>query len=188
MNDEQDATWRHCATTRATIQEALDAGAASGSEADWRPDADMQAHLADCDACWEFLEGQIAVRDGLRSIGMTPFPEDALRSVWAQTVDAPAARRSPTSWRRRSWVWRAAAALALAAGAWMWMNRAPAAAAPGPEVLARAAAETRMVFEITNDAFARVERAAINEALVTRVSGVLLRIPARLHERFPDKL
>ncbi len=182
MSELGDELWRDCAKARALIQEHLDSNPRESS------DVSLPTHLEECDACHEYLEGQLAVRAGLRGLPLIAFPEDAIEEVWSETISAGRFRRGegrPAAGRR----WLAAAAvLAAAMVGWPWFTsdtirhsaeRTEPVQTVDATRLARAATEVRLVVDLTNDALDRVERAAFDEPLMGRLAETLRQL--RVH-------
>ncbi|MCU0224561.1 MAG: zf-HC2 domain-containing protein [Acidobacteria bacterium] len=177
--------------------------------------AALARHLAACASCRaraESLDATIAALRGLPPA--LPFPDDALESVWDRTLRAaPAegatvvrladravdgAARSP---RRATWRLALAAAALLAAVLGPWLafrarDDGRFAGPPGPQPATvaaaltpeerRAAAELRLVLQLTDRALQRSQRAAVDGVLRRGVDPALRRIPL-LREIVPDR-
>lgn len=159
----------------------------------------LERHLASCDACRAYGEGIDGALDALREIPASlPFPDEALEQIWDRTLRAQrsAPRREatprasvPPGRRRRSSAWpiAAAAAVLLAAivGPYLALRGAgstsppPAAAASAslsPEER-RAAADLKLVLQLTDRAVERSRRAAIDGVIRRGVDPALRRVP-----------
>jgi hypothetical protein len=177
--------------------------------------AALARHLAACASCRaraESLDAAIAALRGLPPA--LPFPDDALESVWDRTLRAAPPERAPVvrladraadgaarSPRRATWRLALAAAALLAAvlGPWLAFRArddarfagppgpgpAPVAAALTPEER-RAAAELRLVLQLTDRALQRSQRAAVDGVLRRGVGPALRRVPV-LREIVPDR-
>ncbi len=195
MIETGDQHWHDCPKNRALIQRLFDRDAGGDAGSSMPAEPDVEQHLSACEACREYVEGMVSLREGLRSLPRVPFPDDALETVWSQTVGAGtiarwATRRlpvRPVAPTARWWtVTAAVAALAVAIAGWQWFGTGSGNATNGRVVsvvaasdLSRAAVETRMAFELANDAFVRIERAALTDTRVDRVRTALLRVPMR---------
>ena len=138
----------------------------------------LDDHLAVCETCHGYAEELSSLRSALSSLPEVPFPDDALEAVWYRTVRAEPQRASVI----RRWWWPVAKGLAAAAviAIAVMGSRAffrPAEPTLSEQELARLAAETRLVFELTNSALRRVERAAMEGLVVEQLSPVLRRLP-----------
>ncbi len=180
MND----TGRDCARVRPLLHETMD----RALTADERRVVDD--HLAACAGCTAFAAGLDRVRETLASLPAAPFPDDALREVFARTIDAG-------PWWRR-WLpsngWQVAltgaAAMALA-GLALWTawngpapRRNPAVDVAAHDVadeaeLRRALEETRFALALASNAVRRSGRAAVEDVLQKSVAPALDRIPVR---------
>jgi anti-sigma factor RsiW len=145
----------------------------------------LQSHLSACPACGEAAAQLGRLQDGLRDLPHVPLPDSALEEVWRRT-----SRRPPFGGWLGEWMldWRAAAvaaALCLALVA-VWqlgqplglVDRPPiaedlGAGEPSEEELARAAAEARLVLQMTAQALRATQRTAVDEVLAGQVSPAL---------------
>ena len=180
MNDTDPA----CERVRPLLHEAMD----REPTADVRRDVD--AHLATCADCREIAAGLDTVRETLSSLPEAAFPDDALREVFARTVDAEPWWRSwlpSTGWRVAL---TGAAAMALA-GAALWTAWNGTASRPDPTVdvavnstereaeLRQALEETRFALALASNAVRRSGRVAVEDVLRKSVAPALDRIPVR---------
>lgn len=178
MTDEDDRDLREpCRSARALVHDRAD------GEIDDVGRVRLEAHLAVCRDCVDFAEEIDGVRDSLAGLADVPFPDDALREVWARTVEAE-------PWWRRPWfpsaAWRpalTAVAAAAIAGAALWLafdgGRTPAPASASQQEMARAVAEARYALALAGGAVRRSERAAVGKVLLGEVGPALERIPVR---------
>jgi len=180
MND----TERKCEQIRPLLHETMD----RERTADERRDVDV--HLASCAECTEVAAGLESVRESLAALPDAPFPDEALREVFARTIDADPWWRAwlpSTAWRVAL---TGAAAMALA-GAALWIAWNGAAPQPGPPVevavneaereaeLRQALEETRFALALASNAVRRSGRAAVEDVLQRSVAPALGRIPVR---------
>lgn len=157
---------------------------------------EVEAHLASCVECVAFADGLEAVRAHLASLPATPFPDPALREVFARTIDAEP--------RWRAWLpsaeWRVALAGACAlgiAGLALWAAWSGTALRTGPDAdvaatdrsttpgaadeaqVRLALEETRFALALASGAVRRSGRAALEDVLQGAVGPALHRIPVR---------
>jgi len=120
----------------------------------------VEAHLASCAECREFLAEMTALRSALRALPREPLPSAVLDGVWRDTVRA-----------RRVALWRAAAAAvvvtALGAGTYFVSSRP---SGPSQAELARAEAQAELVFGYTARALAATHDAAARNVIERKVS------------------
>ena len=136
----------------------------------------LTAHLEACAACRR-LEAELAeVRRRLRAMPPQRFPDEALEAVWART-----SRPALGAASRTRWLYAAAAAVvagmavtAIGLGG-LWSR--PGTPGPSDAELRRAAAESRLVLQLTAQAMRRTERVAVRDVLGGDVSGALRRVP-----------
>lgn len=173
-----------CRRVRPLLHETMD----RELTADERRDVDT--HLPSCPGCAEVAAGLDTVRRTLASLPDAPFPDDALREVFARTIDAEPWWRAwfpSTGWRVAL---TGAAAMALAGAAlWPAWNGTTPRPDPGVAVAARDAAdeerlqraleETRFALALASNAVRRSGRAAVEDVLQKSVAPALHRIPVR---------
>ncbi len=168
----------------------------------------LERHLAACAPCRRRAVEIDQALGALRSLPPAlPFPAEALESVWDRTIraepraaappvlDAIRSARPPRGARVTGWRLALAAAVLLAAVLGPYVafrareDAAPAApqasASLGPEER-RAAAELRLVLELTDRALQRSQRAAVDGVLRRGVDPALRRVPV-LREIVPDR-
>ncbi len=145
------------------------------------PDGEaLRVHVAACDRCRELAEEMTTMRAAWASLPVVPFPDDALERVWERTIRRPEATHD--SPRPRRWAGYAISAAAvivlLAAGRWA-LDR-PSERPIADAELARLAAQTRFVFQLTGDALSRVEKQAVNQLLADQLSPALHYFPLKI--------
>jgi len=176
MNDTLSVLPRECAASRETLQDLLDGPVEAARR------TSLDAHLAACGECREVRDGLEAVRAGLRSLPVTPFPDSALRQVWDRTVNAKREESFAPPWRPRFVAAAAlAASVALVALIVSWSRGLPPDAGPAPgrlhaEQVERVRREARQVLEVTAAALKRSEHAAFERVLEGEVSPAIRRI------------
>ncbi len=168
----------------------------------------LERHLAACAPCRRRAVEIDQALGALRALPPAlPFPDEALESIWNRTLRAaPAAAepplrgavraaRPPRASRAAGWRLALAAAAVLAAvlGPYVAFRARegaapvglPASASLGPEER-RAAAELRLVLQLTDRALQRSQRAAVDGVLRRGVDPALRRVPV-LREIVPDR-
>ncbi len=142
---------------------------------DRQSDRLLTAHLDACDDCRAYAESLESVRGAMESLPEVPFPDHALEAVWDRTIRAEG--RKEGHLRRlvpiRSLALAAVVALSVIGSRFFVKPTEPSLS---PEELARLAAETRLVFELTNTALRHVEDAAIDGVIVEGLTPALKRI------------
>lgn len=151
-----------CESIRHRLHEILDE---AGS--DPRP-AEVEAHLASCTPCREWLAEIEALQTSLRALPRAPLPPVALDAIWAKSVRSPRARlRIPQ-------VWRAAAAAvvvtALGATTLYFISTPVPTAEPTAAELARAEAQAELVFGYTARALRAARHATERDVIADTVS------------------
>jgi len=139
---------------------------------------ELDDHLDSCADCRRARAELGSMQSALRTLPEIPFPDAALRDVWARTSRGRAARPAV---RARGWLdWRpAAAAAALALALWAAWDFGRVRTEPTPEEVARAAEETRMVLGLTARALREARQAVVQDVLAEEVSPALRRVPIR---------
>ena len=129
----------------------------------------MESHVAVCSECAEKTAQLRELQDMLRGFAEAPLPDEALQGVWQRTVRSPEARAP-----RRGFDWRfAAAAAAVVFVAWVGMRGWRSTEPAHDQEALRAAAEARMVLQLTANALKRTERAAFKEVFTEEISPAL---------------
>ena len=174
MTDRRETIDAECAATRQALHELFDEAGPGGAAPE---------HLDRCSACRDWARDHGEVRRALRELEQPGFPDDALREVWARTVDRPR-----VGWTRSAWTWAAAAAvLAAVIGLGLWgtsdttpnvppTGTDPVAERPTEEEIRKAAEDVRMVLALASRAVRRSERAAVERVLAGEVAPALDRI------------
>ncbi len=132
----------------------------------------LDGHLDWCDACRQLMCTSDATRRALSQLAEIPFPEEALEAVWAQTVHRGAPGRR--FWMRP--VFRRAFATAAVMGMTFFVWRAyfsPKELHVSDAEVARLAAQTQLVFELTDSALREVERATLDGLLAERLPSAI---------------
>jgi anti-sigma factor RsiW len=191
-----------CRTARRALL-AREDGALPAAERDA-----LERHVAACAECRRRADEIARTLGALRAMpAALPFPDDALEAVWDRTVRAarPAGARdtsrpahpprAPRTGRAAGWRLALAAAALLAAVLGPWLafrareSAVPAAASAavslGPEER-RAAAELKLVLQLTDRALQRSQRAAVGGVLRRGVHPALRRVPV-LRDIVPDR-
>ncbi len=161
-----------CASVREAIHAKLDA-----APLDTALRERLEAHLAGCSDCRELAQELRRVQQGLRSLPELQLPDDALEQVWSRTTGAT---RRPAM--RPGFRLAAAAVLVVALGG-LWLLREQAPPQPTEAELHQAAAEARLVLQLSSRALRRTEQAAFRDVLTEEISGALRRAPIQWPER-----
>lgn len=153
----------------------LDVGAILDGEALDMERAEVESHLAECEACREFCADLVALRHGLLAATRYPLPDEVLASVFARTIDAAGPVRSRRWIRRiRIGVPAMAALIGLAVVVPRFLGGGPEKV---PRIeLERATAQTLFVLGLASDAVQRAESLAVYEVFDDRVSPALKRV------------
>lgn len=137
----------------------------------------LDAHLAACKACRQYSETLATIQKVLGSLPAVPFPDQALESVWDRTIRHAEQKAARARWSMPARGLGLAAMIALSVlGSRLLFRLRPAEPSLSQEELARLAAETRLVFELTNTALRHVENAAIDGVIVEGITPALKRI------------
>lgn len=135
----------------------------------------LDAHLAACEACRQYSETLATIQKALVSLPEVPFPDHALETVWDRTIRHAEPKAARARWPVPAKSLALAAVIALSVLGSRLLFR-PAEPSLSQEELARLAAETRLVFELTNTALRHVENAAIDGVIVEGITPALKRI------------
>lgn len=166
-----------CARAMRAIHDRLDG---AESDARTRDDDALAAHLSACAECRDAERAFLDLRRAMREVRVGPLPDDALREVWAATVDAPGATVAKPA---RSRAARGLAALAGAAAVVL----AVVALVPGPpsdeptsQDVSRAREELQLALAWTSRALERTRTAAVDDVLRDEVAPAIGRVRGTL--------
>jgi anti-sigma factor RsiW len=162
-----------CTQARAAIHATLDADLVDAALRQR-----LDAHLEHCSECREHAREHRQIQQGLRSLPTLELPDEVLDRVWAETTQAPA---RPAV--RPRFLGLAAAAVLVVALAGTWLLREPVQEGPTEAELRQAAAEARMVLQLTSKALRQTEKTAFQDVLTEEVSEALRRAPIAWPER-----
>ena len=157
-----------CATARERIHAALD-------DPEAVLPAEVNAHLASCDACRELHDDLETLGSGLRALPRTPLPPSTLDAVWRETVG-----RRERRWATPGLVRAAAAAVVVTAlcATTIYFVTPRGPKEPTPAQIARASAEAEMVLGYTARALAATRTATADKVLASKVSPAVRGEPA----------
>jgi len=178
MNDDDRDLREVCRAAREWIHARID-GDLSEDRA-----ALLDAHLRACGDCREFESGLARVAAAFAGLPQTSFPDDALREVFAATVDVRPWWRRWTALGPMARPALVGVAAAAVAGVALWLATAGRpggrpGGGPTEAEVARAMAETRYALALASSAMRRSERAVIQDVLRDEVAPALDRVPVR---------
>ncbi len=175
-----------CEEARRVVHDRLD-----GATGDTALGREVDVHLMDCAECQAHAVETRTVVEALRALPVLAMPDDALQEVFAGTVEEEARARSRARLLRIArWAAVAAAVLVVAAvSGWLALpsREGSRMIALSPEV-ARAAADVRLVLEITDRVVRRTEQAALQE-VEDRLVPAIRTIPVfrSLYPKLPER-
>lgn len=157
----------NCKTVRTILDDTFDDG-----------DHDLCAiavknHLTHCPACRDYQRSLGTLQQDIRGLASTPFPDNRLEAVFAQSVDAAPA--SSGVWSRTIRLSRYATAAALFIAVGVTFNTWQTNEANRKAELAQATAQTKFVLGITADAVKLAETAAVEDIYQAHLAGAFKR-------------